>query len=132
MALHGVRHGGAHRRLTCAGCGRSSYLARNARNAFLPLTILGVGLGISLPSRLWDGYVSSLAHDGPALLRVEIWAVTTMVALMLFTLGGRLTPLYSEPTLSVRDHLRAFVADLAVTVLVLGWGYVVYTGLRGG
>ena len=124
--------GGRLRQIRCPNCGGGSYIARNRRNALVPLIILVVGLLASVPSPLSYAYLSSLPHPIAAIIRAEIWAVTTLIAIALFAFASRLTPSEPEGTISLRGLLgRTFAVNLAIQIPVLLVMFLIMRDLLG-
>jgi hypothetical protein len=129
VLLHAMLLGGSRYRVTCPNCHRDGYLARDRQNVLWPLTVLALGLITSLPSPLSDSYLSSLSREWAAIVRAEIWAITTLTAFALFAFGGRLTPLPAAPEMSAGHVVRGRIVILAFQVSMLLWMYVMFRGL---
>ena len=132
MLLHGMMLGGSRYQATCPKCHGASYLPRDRRNILWPLTILALGLVTSLPSPLTDSYLSSLSREWAAIVRAEIFAITTLSAFALFVFAGRLTALRATPEISAVRAVQGRIVILAFQVSMLLWMFIMIRGLMMG
>jgi hypothetical protein len=129
IVFHGAMLGGPHYGIRCPSCRRYVYVARDLRNTFLPLAMLGASFIATFPSPISDQSLSWAGRWVPV-ARAEIWAITIFVALALFVFGGRLTAFPVDRARS-RATVRARVTNGVLQAIMLVWLYFIWRGLMG-
>jgi hypothetical protein len=123
--------GGPLRQLKCPSCARNSYLEHSWRNALVPILVLGIGLATSIPSPLSSALLSSLPQSSVPVARALIWSVATLLALAVFALASKWTPVEPGARVSPQQVLRSFVTNLVVVIPQLVAMVLIYRGLTG-
>ena len=126
---NGMSLGGSHIALKCSRCGGASYVDLYGRNARWALTILVLGFVASWPLSPMDRVIS-LAPPWPGLIRLEIWALTILVACFVFVFVGGLRAKEVDEPLSGWWKFWLYGGRTAFLGLLCLYGYFLYTTIR--
>src|SRR5438046_7679400 len=115
--------------LKCPRCQKLSYVSLSGRNAVLALAILVAAVVASVPSSISNSLFAGIKHPWSAIFRLEIWAISVLIAYSAFAFANPLQALYGDYRVSPRLGAWARVARFLFSALIVLWGYVLYRGL---
>jgi hypothetical protein len=127
MFLHGAMLGGRHMMPRCVKCEGRSYLPQGERNTHFALAVLAIAFAASYPSPISDAYLKDLSPLWSGMIRVGVWALAVLVAILVFTSTGRLVALPREKAPITIVSVRSLVLEWIFLGFMLWWMYVTYS-----